>query len=313
MLGQVETFRLLNPGSTDLSLESMTFPRFKRFLFPRLGEGVVAVKALRSGGVPEMDRPLGLGLGILHHATGNCNGELLSLYVVPSFRGQGIGTRLLASLEESMKARGCLSMETVYMTSIPSLAAFEALLQTRGWSQPVRRMRIFRTNTWRLREASWMPMFQSLPIGFKIVRWDSVGEFLREDLKQSLREPSCRIPKDVNPFFYEGLGIDGCPPEPEFSFGCLHQGRIVGWHLTHRPAQGQLRFSCSYVRLEVQDQIPLLALWNHTFRRLMDEKPTEVSWAVAGHHEGMEKFTHRLLGPFLTSNVETRGARKPLL
>lgn len=313
MPGQVEKFQLLDPGSQDPSLVSMTFPKFRRLLFPRLGEGVVGVKVLCGRAGPEIERPLGLGLGTLNHAAGNTSGELLSLYVLPSFRGQGIGTRLLTALENAMRASNCVVVETVYMTSIPSLAAFEALLQTRGWSQPVRRMRIFKTTTSRLREASWMPMFQSLPAGFKIVRWDSVGEILREDLKKSLHEPSCRIPKDVNPFLYEGLGIDGSPAEPEFSFGCLHQDRIVGWHLTHRPAQDQLRFSCSYVRLEVQEKIPLLALWNHTFQKLMGDKPIEVSWAVAGHHEGMEKFTHRLLGPFLTSNVETRGARKPLL
>jgi len=308
----VEAITILGHELTHPALGSMTFPRFRRFLYPRLGPGVVGV-LMRDMGVNGAEgRPLGLGLGFIPPEGSGGEGELLSLYVRPSHRGRGVGTGLLGALEEELRGRGCVGVSTVYMTRIPSLAAFEALLQTRGWSQPVRRMSIFKTDTARLREASWMPLFQTLPVGFEIVRWDTIGAAAREELKGTLGEAHGAVPRDVDPFLYEGVGIDGSPSEPELSLGCLHEGHVVGWPLVHRLGPGQVRFSCSYVRAEVQAQVPLLALWNHAFRRMPGERSTEVSWAIAPQHEAMAKFTQRLLGSFVTHADETRGARKPL-
>lgn len=308
----VEPIAILGQGLTDPALGSMTFPRFRRFLYPRLGTGVVGVVMMGSGTQSGEGRPLGLCVGFIPTESGGGEAELLSLYVRPTHRGRGVGTRLLGAMEEVMRQRGCAGVGTVYMTRIPSLAAFEALLQTRGWSQPVRRMSIFKTDTVRLREASWMPLFQTLPRGFEIVRWDTIGAVAREDLRCTLSDLQGAVPRDVDPFLYEGLGIDGSPAEPELSLGCLHEGRVVGWHLVHRLGAEQVRFSCSYVRAEVQVQVPLLALWNHAFRSMPTDRSTEVSWAIAPQHEAMAKFTQRLLGSFVTHTDETRGARKPL-
>lgn len=303
--------RALEPEAVSPALAEMTFPRFRRFLSPCLAPEAVGVILERGSADPGL--PLGMALGHAGSAgsgaTGS-EGELLSIFIRPRHRGLGYGARLLGGLEAALRARGCPGMSTVYMTRIPGLAAFEALLQSRGWSTPLRRMRVFRTDTDRLRNAAWMPLFHSLPDGIQIVRWDSLEARVRDALRSRLSRPD--FPPDVSPFFYEGLGIDGSPAEPELSFACRRGDCVLGWHLAHRMASNQVRFSCSYVLPEAQAQVPLLALWNQAFRVLVQGKTSEVSWAIAPHHDAMERFTERLLGPYVTHMDETRGARKPL-
>lgn len=306
----VDLVRLATPEQAA-AFRLMTFPRFEPLLRQTgANPGVFAIGAIATGGAGD-GAELGLALG-WHSASSHGAAELLSLFVRASRRGAGLGRALLGELERQLAAAGALSVRTVYMTRVRSVAAYEAVLRARGWGDPVRRMLVFRTRRERLREAEWFDLFQQLPAGTEIKPWSETSDIERAALRRHLDEDPTRAPEDVNPFRFEGRGIDGSPPEPALSLACLVDGEIVGWNMAHRIAPGSVRFSCSYVWPDKQARLPLLALWDFAFHRLEPAGYAHVSWAVSPHHEAMVRFNEQMLLPYVDEFDETRGAMKML-
>jgi Acetyltransferase (GNAT) family. len=301
--------RRLGSPEHAFPFRSMTFPRFVPVLRQAgANPGVVAIGATIAGG-PADGSEVGLALGWLG-PTSNGAAELLSLNVRADRRGTGIGRALLAELERVFIALGAASLASVYMTRLPSVSAFEAVLRARGWSDPVRRMLVFRTRRERLREADWFDLFQTLPPGTQIKPWHEITDVERAVLQRNLAENPGRAPDDVNPFRFEGRGIDDSAPEPALSLACLVDGEIVGWNMAHRIGPASVRFSCSYVWPDKQARLPLLALWDWAFHRLEPAGYTHVSWAVSPHHEAMVRFNEQMLLPYVDEFDETRGSIK---
>jgi ribosomal protein S18 acetylase RimI-like enzyme len=287
----------------------MTFPRF-RPLLRRAGVDtqVVAIGATRTGGVDD-GAEVGLAIGWINPGPA-AQAELLSVFVRSDCRGRGCGNDLLAELERAVAGAGCRSIASVYMTRLPAVEAFEAMLRRRGWSPPSRRMLIFRARRDRLREADWFDLFAAAPAGTVIKPWAEVTDAERAALARAMAEKPERTPDDVNPFRFEGRGLDGAEPEPGLSLACVVDGAVVGWNLAHRIDQRAARFSCSYVWPEMQGRLPLLTLWDHAFHRLEDAGYESVSWAVSPHHEAMVRFNEQMLLPYVEDYDETRGSTK---
>ena len=62
--------------------------------------------------------------------------EIISLFVLPEYRKQGIGTRLVAYLERELKTQGCQELILTYSTSKLTNTALEPLLQRLQWQPP---------------------------------------------------------------------------------------------------------------------------------------------------------------------------------
>ncbi|MEA5535672.1 TIGR03032 family protein [Crocosphaera sp. XPORK-15E] len=62
--------------------------------------------------------------------------EIISLFVLPEYRHQGIGTRLVAYLERELKTQGCQELVLTYSTSLLTNTALEPLLQRLKWQPP---------------------------------------------------------------------------------------------------------------------------------------------------------------------------------
>lgn len=287
----------------------MTFPRFRPLLRNVESDpAIVAIGAVRSGGADD-GREVGLALGWLN-PNRTAGAELLSLFVRADDRGRGVGRALLAELERTVAAVGCPTLVSVYMTRLAAVDAFEAVLRARQWSPPVRRMLVFRAHRDRLREAEWFDAFQAPPPGTQIKPWAALTAEERDVLARNIAERPERTPPDVNPFRFEGRGIDGAASEPALSLACTVDGQVVGWNLAHRIDAQTVRFSCSYVWPEMQGRLPLLTLWDHAFHRLEESGYTYVSWAVSPHHEAMVRFNEQVLLPHVDDFDETRGAMK---
>ncbi|MEB3336341.1 MAG: TIGR03032 family protein, partial [Leptolyngbyaceae bacterium] len=67
----------------------------------------------------------------------NLQAELISLFVDPSYRQQGIGTRMMALLERALLKENCPQLEVVYTPTSLTEQGLEPMLQKLGWQTPV--------------------------------------------------------------------------------------------------------------------------------------------------------------------------------
>jgi GNAT superfamily N-acetyltransferase len=82
-------------------------------------------------GVEKNDEPIGLGL---MQVNGN-KAYILSLCIDPQHRGNGLGRRLLATLEAEIIKRNVCQAEFVYETN-KTTPKLERILELQNWSKP---------------------------------------------------------------------------------------------------------------------------------------------------------------------------------
>lgn len=282
---------------TALSYQKMTFPAFRPLLGAIEPQGsIVAVGASSAG------KPVGLALAAME-ANGR-TAEILSLFVQADSRNLGIGTSLLVRSEQVLSDRGCQEAQIVYLTGKATTPALEHLLDKRRWSPPVPRMIVCQGDT-KILEAPWIEMYETLPPSFAVFPWCELTDGERRDL-QRRQEESPWIPEGLVPFQHEEN------LEPLTSFGLRYQGEVVGWLITHRIDPDTLRYTCDWVREDLQKTGCLLTLHVKAMRRQARAKIPKAIWTVPLQFSKMVKF-EEYARPYLASMAETRGSFKRLV
>ena len=83
-------------------------------------------------------------------------------------------------------------------------------------------------------------------------------------------------------------------------------GAIVGWCLTHA-VDGLLRFTCAFVRKDLQRLGRLLLLWDEVFARMPQAGFTVGMWTIRLSSKGMVAFASKHMQPYSIFFGETRG------
>lgn len=288
---------------------NMTFRRYRPILFHVGTPGNVVGVGVRLSGSGRAAVAIGLGLATMQPATGRA--EVLSLYVRPPYRGRGIAKRLLAELEAVLTSWQCREMTGVYMAGGDSTAALEAVLASQGWEPPVPRVLVCRSDYEHATRAPSM-RHTALPPAYRIESWASVNAADRRALRDSQAAEGW-IPPDLLPFDYEGLGIDGSPPEPKVNLVLRYNGAVAGWLLTHRISSATLRFTCVYARRHLRRYLPFIPLVLEGVQRGHRAGYSYGSWTVSPRHPKMFRFVRRHLEPYINEVRETRGVRKRLV
>lgn len=276
----------------------MTFPAYRRrVLLAGESPGPIACGAL------DGERPIGL---VLIDTVAGVGHLLRSLYVDPAYRGQGLGARLLERAEAEARGRGHEELRTIYTAGGAGIPAFERVLARRGWSAPERRTWVMRSTPELLTEAFTRVKLRPLDPETEVFPWRDLGDAEAEALLRQQREtgwPSLEVfPLHYGPRF-----------EPETSVGLRRHGEVVGWVVNHRVDATTLRFTCSYLREELQGTGRLVEVYSRVVARMSPAGFREVVWTVPVEFPRMVRFAERRIGPFLTSLTETRGARKKLV
>ncbi|MBO3462767.1 GNAT family N-acetyltransferase [Aetokthonos hydrillicola Thurmond2011] len=283
-------------SSTAAAYESMTFPLFRSHLQVLEPQGLtVAI------GAADLGQPIGLALAEIqsdHHSA-----KVLSLYVSPERRNAGIGRALLTRLEQVLSQRGCTNVSIVYMTGKPTTSALEHLLQKCHWSTPTPRMLICKSDN-RALDAPWLKIYEHLPPSFAIFPWCELTNDERIAIEKQ-QETNPWIPNELVPFPHE----EGM--EPLTSFGLRYQGQVVGWLITHRIYPDTIRYTCDWVREDLQKTGCLLALHAKAHKRQAIAKIPKAIWTVPLQHSNMVRF-EEYEKDYLTSIEQTNGSFKIL-
>jgi len=283
-----------------LDLAGMTFPRYRPLLASEDERVVLYVAEIETETVA-----LAIAIADANEAS------LLSLFVRPAHRKQGIGRQLLDALENALSVRGCEVLATSWTSSTPGQEAFPALLQRQAWSSPIPRMVIYYAELSQLGQARWMQQFAALPEGHALVPWSELSPKQLAQLRQAIRFEEW-VPKDLVPFDFEGIGIDGAASEPRLNLACVAWGEVVGWNFAHRIDEETARISCTYVRPDLQNQLFMLAIWQEAFNRLSGTNYRRLSWAVAVERSNMVNFNDKYMVPYLSNVTKSWESRKEL-
>ncbi|NEP34047.1 GNAT family N-acetyltransferase [Moorena sp. SIO3B2] len=275
--------------------QPLTFPLFRTKMRTLTPEGsMVAI------GASYLNKPVGLVLAEILPDY-NCT-KILSIFVLPSHRRQGVGTALLSFLERELVVRGCTKAELfceLYDFKIQSkIFPLEALLQKCNWRLSNIEL-VYRSDLVKIFQASFMKKTKLLPSDMQIFSWEDITYKERLIIEQTQMDKSW-IKETLYPFKYEENF------EPLNSLGLRYRGEVVGWMLTERVAVDSILYNCMFVRKDLQKMGRAIALLIEAIKRQNKANIPNCIWEVNHKNTLMIRFIDRYMLPCLTSRGEIR-------
>jgi GNAT superfamily N-acetyltransferase len=232
--------------------------------------------------------------------------ELLSLFVAPGHRGKGIGTALVEEMEQALEVRHADSVDAVYTTGKPSIAAVERIFEKRAWDPPTLRSLLVKFTIPEALSTPWYGRMGLLPGGAEIFSWSDLTPAERARLHETnARAPW--IPMSLQPWRHDSLGFD-----PVSSVGLRYRGDVVGWVINHQIDPRTVRFTCSFMRKDLAGRARILPLYSESLRRLSEAGCEFGTLITPTVYPGMVEFVRRHCAPYVSFTGETRGTHKPL-
>ncbi|MEP6668094.1 MAG: GNAT family N-acetyltransferase [Chthoniobacter sp.] len=287
------TYHRLQRGDA-LPYAAMTYPSFQNLM--DVDEHACAI------GVKKAGRVCGMALGYFPPDQEPDVSHLLSLFVDPADRGHGLGHGLLQRFEDMLREEGKHCVRATYMTGKPGIEAFERVLQKCQWDEPVTRMVVVKSTIPIIKNAPWMKLTE-LPAGMDMVAWTDVTEAERAEIRRSHEEKPW-IAEDLVPFDHEE-NFDPCT-----SVALRQDGKVVGWVINHQMSRLLIRFTCSFVRKDLQRLGRIVWLYVESVRRMEVHGFFEGMWTVPLKHPRTVAFTRRWMAPYSSFFGETRGVEK---
>lgn len=250
---------------------------------------------------------MGLALGCLpvEEEMDRRPAELLSIFVHPQRRNQGIGGRLLDHLEGRVREAGARRMEAVYMTGEDSIEYVERLLASRAWSDPEMRMAVVRFTVEQAKSTPWFGRYRRREqMGF--FPWVEITDQEMEALRESHRASEW-IAEDLVPWQFDLEGV-----EPHSSLGIRVEDEVVGWVINHLMPDRTVRFTCSFIHPRLKRRGRIVPAYTESIRRLDEAGFERCMFTAPAYHPEMVQFVKRWCGPWGSFLGETRGSSKVL-
>ena len=247
----------------------MTFPAYRHLLtldkatrhLERDEQRVIRPVAL---GAWQGAAAVGLVLGEFPVVPDGTGPQLLSAFVVPELRDNGIGTALVSALEAEIRSRGFDWIETVYTTGKPGIEAMERVLVKCGWLPPVTRALTVRFFPAVVAAEPWFDEVRLSAPDCEIFPWSALGIEERDAIRRTNQDARW-IPPGREPWAHDLDGFDTLS-----SMGLRQGGAVLGWVINHRVADDTMRFSCAFVREDLAAAGRLYPLVAESIRQLAE-------------------------------------------
>ena len=262
---------------------ALTYPMYARQLAGRLAARDWVAFEARVG-----QRLIGLVIA----ARGATRAELLSVAVSKFDRRQGVASRLLETLRESMLAAGAGALTVAFRHDLGNVEAVKALLVRNGWSEPATITEIgsIESGEQTVRAESCAARYP-VSFGARVTAWRETTPAQRQEL-----EDGTWYPRNLAPSRFLEPG-----EENAISSAVLAENRIIGWMLVRvgmmdpPPAD----FLCAYVHPAWQRRGTFMWLLARCARELRVRHERYVaSWTVADQRPETRRFVRRRLSPF---------------
>lgn len=247
-----------------------------------------------------------LGISASHNGTlmalalAECNSDgtarLISLFVSPHQRRQGIATRLITHLSTFLHQQKLTTLSVNYQAPHLQPGPMDRLLPRLGWATPQQTFLLLEGEAKQLSCIAWLERFP-LPEGYHLVPWRSeyvnvaaqllAGDELTEAMQSSQLEP-------------------------RVSLALFHHNTLVGWVLVDRTSANATRFSSVFVVKGHRGRGQALTLLVHAFRKQQAAGIPIARAAVPPHSQAMLRLVHRHLGQHLKTITAARSSQRNL-
>jgi GNAT superfamily N-acetyltransferase len=277
--------------------EKFTFPKFRsRLRTIATDKSIIAIAASNSA------RPI--GLAIAEKNPDLKSAKILSLYMSPEYRCQGVGKALLTRLEQELYRQGYTHCSLVYINRQSTIAPLESLLQKNNWATPKPRMLVCKTTTMAIVNAAWMQI-DKLPSTYSIFPWQEITPQERTIIQQH-QEKTSSVPQDLFPFQCDN------DLEPLNSLGVRYKGKVVGWLITHRLDIDTIRYTCAFIRQDLQKMARIIPLYVRAIQIQDKASISRIVFTTPYIHASMVRFVHKHVAPYSTFIGESKISSKKL-
>ncbi|MGF1532492.1 MAG: TIGR03032 family protein [Bernardetiaceae bacterium] len=280
--------------------DHLTFPSVKKQSFAtRINEPLITAVAVQG------NQFLGAAIAELFP---DGRGKLLSFFVPPQFRGNGIGQRLLQYLEQALRQKRVGRMVIRYRSDWKEVNSLEHLAQKLAFTPPKTHLMLCKTNE-AIGTAPWFKSYR-LPEGYTFFDWKDLTEADRLYIKRRKAEEDW-YPNSLTPFQLEDkMHLPTC-------VGLRYEGNVVGWVLTHQIAPDTVQYTTLFVSPELQRMGRaigvLIEAISRQIRNWEQGSPERYgAFQVEVTNDLMRRFVERRMKPYLITYVEERRTIKKL-
>lgn len=280
-----------------LKLDAFSIREYETLIYPSWRTHLPSLtnsKSIIAVGAAIASKPIGLGVAKLVSESNQA--QVLSLYVKPMYRNNGVGSALLHRLEMALVQSGCTNIELSSMRNGTTTPALKQLLHKQGWSHSQAKMLVCYSTAQKLQNAPWLYAYP-LPASFSSFPLVELTQAEYQTIeRQQAIEPW--YPESLSPFKGE------MPVEPLTSLGLRYQGQVVGWIATHQIAPDTIRYTSLFVRKDLQIMGRGISLLAEAIKRQVNSEISQCTCTVSVDNKAMMSFVKRRLAPFLTHTRE---------
>lgn len=235
-----------------------------------------------------------LPIGLILAKVENKRAHLLSIFVDPDYRNQGIGNALYKKLERELKSCDIQEIYLEYMKEKKTTPYLEKILKNNKFQEPRLNMTFLYFNHADIIKPPWVSKF-TLPTKYEIFKLQEMTSKDKDHYNSIISQKS--FPKELK--IAEDFQL--CK---ETSFGLRVHGEFIGWMTTHFINDDLLRYSCLYVIKEYLPKGASIGLITHTIREhykvFKDTKPRAL-FGVRFDYDRMQKMVFRKFAPYASS------------
>ncbi len=266
--------------------------QFNSLTFPRLDQQVRVTKfnePLLIVVAKNQEQHIG---AIIIELFSNSVAKVSSWYVLPPFRGLGIGKELLARSEKVLRKNKFNSVHTEYRSDWKSVLSFEHILKERKWEAPQTKVYLCKASIDIISKAPWMSRLE-LPQEMEIELWKNITQEEKKTILQK-KQTQNWYPDHLNPFQHEE-NMDLAT-----SVGLKFRGEIIGWMITHRLKADTVEFTAAFVDKDLtggglRKQSLFLPLLTKSLHYLREDGAKYGIWQMHVDNSSIHKFTNKFL------------------
>lgn len=254
-------------------------------------------------GAVAFGRPVGLIIVTSDANTGE--GSVLSLYVLPAYRGRGIARALLNRVEDLARVQGLRKLKFKYTKERKDPFDPGAFLEKLGWSALDAEWIVARGYVPPCRDNPRIVRSMYFHKDVQPFSWLELRPEERSFLRSKVGEEDW-YPEYLSPFVYEDR------IEPLTSMGLRYQGEVVGWLVCHRMSADVIRYTSLFARRDLAARGHTVRLLLKAFRDQMESGIPIATLQMRPDNEPMVKMVDRLISPYLESYYVSGVSNKAL-